>query len=231
MSAILTHMPIEVLPGASRFRTTGAGRDTRHSFSFGMHYDPHNVGFGALLVHNDDRLDPDAGYPDHPHANTEILTWVISGALHHRDDLGHDGVLEAGGIQVLSAGSGVVHTEYADGAPTRFVQSWIRPDDFDQPPSYAQSSVTDEYTCVASSYGAALRLHTRGASCHVATLGSGESIELPDSPRLHVFAATGAVAVGERLLETGDAARLVHEGGRRVHADADSTRLLIWALP
>ena len=222
-------MPIEVLPAGERFRTEEAGRDTWHSFSFGVHYDPHNVGFGALLAHNDDHLGAQAGYPDHPHRDTEIVTWVIEGALHHRDDLGNEGVLEAGQVQLLSAGSGVIHTEYADGLPTRFVQSWLRPDTTDLTPSYARATVTHGLTCVADDEDA-LPLHTRGASCHVATLGAGDAIALPDAPRLHVFTATGSALVGERLLEPGDAARLIHEGGRSVRAESGDTSLLIWAL-
>jgi len=224
-------MPIEVLPASGRFHTKETGRSTWHSFSFGLHYDPHNVGFGALLAHNDDHLDPRSGYPDHPHRDTEIITWVIEGALHHRDDLGHEGVLEAGSVQIMSAGSGVVHTEYAEGTPTRFVQSWVRPDDFGREPSYARAEVAAGLTCIAASDGNALPLHTRGAGCHVAILRTGETIELPDSPRLHVFTATGSALVGDRLLGVGDAARLVHEGGRSLRADSDETRLLIWALP
>lgn len=223
-------MPIEVLPSASRFRTVGKGRDTWHSFSFGAHYDPHNVGFGALMVHNDDHLGPRAGYPDHPHVNTEILTWVLTGALHHRDDLGHEGVLEAGQVQVLSAGSGVIHTEYAEARETRFVQSWLRPDDVDLVPSYARAGVAGGLTRVAAGDGSALRLHARGAACHVAELAAGAEIQLPDAPRLHVFTATGAALIGERLLESGDSARLIHEGGRLLKADS-ATQLLIWSLP
>jgi len=222
-------MPIEVLPAQGRFRTEEAGRDTWHSFSFGVHYDPHNVGFGALLAHNDDHLDASAGYPDHPHRDTEIVTWVIEGALRHRDDLGNEGVLEAGSVQLLSAGSGVIHTEYADGVPTRFVQSWLRPDTTGHTPSYVRAEVGPGLACVADDEGA-LPLHTRGASCHVATLTANEAVTLPDAPRLHIFTATGSALVGDRLLRPGDAARLIHEGGRSLRAETAGTSLLIWAL-
>src|SRR5919107_4408138 len=84
---------IEVHLADSRFRTVTEGTDTRHSFSFGTHYDPANVGFGPLLVHNDDRVRTGAGYPDHPHADAEILTWVLDGSLVHADSTGHHGVV------------------------------------------------------------------------------------------------------------------------------------------
>lgn len=225
-------MPIEVRRAADRFRTTNEGRDTWHSFSFGVHYDPHNTGFGALIAHNDENLDAGAGYPDHPHTDTEILTWVIDGALQHRDDVGHEGVLEAGQVQLLSAGSGVVHTEFADGGePTRFVQTWIRPDEPGLPPDYYRGLAPGPGgTCLASGDDdGGLPLRTRGAACHALVLGPQQRHELPDAPRLHVFVVTGEVQLDAHALRPGDAARLVHEGGRAVRAEG-SARVLVWAL-
>ena len=225
-------MPIEVRPAADRFRTTADGRDTWHSFSFGMHYDPHNIGFGALIAHNDEHLGIGAGYPDHPHADTEILTWVVEGALHHRDDAGHDGILEAGQVQLLSAGSGVVHTEFSErGEPARFVQTWVRPDEPGLPPAYASAGASGPgATCVASGGEGGLPLRIRGASCHTLVLGPQQRQTLPDAPRLHVFVVTGTVHLDSHLLQAGDAARLVHEGGRAVRAEG-TAHLLVWALP
>jgi len=224
-------MPIEVRRAADRFRTTDAGRDTWHSFSFGVHYDPHNIGFGALIAHNDEHLDGGAGYPDHPHADTEILTWVIDGALHHRDDAGHEGVLEAGQVQLLSAGSGVVHTEFADrGEPTRFVQTWIRPDESGLTPAYSLGGAPGPGGSVlASGDDGGLPLRTRGAACHAFVLGPQQRQELPDAPRLHVFVVSGEVQLDAHTLDPGDAARLVHEGGRAVRAEG-TAHLLVWAL-
>ena len=123
---------------ADRARTVESGRDTRHSFSFGAHYDPDNVGYGGLLVHNDDPLSPGAGYPDHGHTDVEIVTWVVSGVLVHRDDTAAAAAdLVAGTLQVQSAGAGIRHSEIADAAsgPTRFVQAWLRPDVYDAAPA------------------------------------------------------------------------------------------------
>jgi len=224
-------MPIEVRRAADRFRTTNEGRDTWHSFSFGVHYDPHNTGFGALIAHNDENLAAGAGYPDHPHADTEILTWVITGALHHRDDTGREHVLGPGAVQLLSAGSGVVHAEFADlGEPTRFVQTWIRPDESGLPPTYSLAGVPGPgSTCVASADDGGLPLRTRGASCHTLVLGPQQRQSLPDAPRLHVFVVTGEVHLDAHALAAGDAARLVHEGGRAVRAEG-TAHLLVWAL-
>ena len=98
-----------------RFRTDAEGRTTWHSFSFGAHYDPGNVGFGSLVAHNDELLPPGTGYPDHPHTDLEIVTWVLSGALRHRSTAG-SGSIGPGQVQRLSYGSGVVHSEVADSA-------------------------------------------------------------------------------------------------------------------
>src|SRR4028119_142963 len=112
-------------PAGLRPTTAGEGRLTRHSLSFGAHYDPGNVAFGALVAHNDDRLEPGSGYPDHPHVDVEIVTWVLEGVLAHRDSLGGAADLGPGTVQVQSAGSGVRHSEIADpgAGPTRFVQA------------------------------------------------------------------------------------------------------------
>src|SRR5919107_462725 len=138
---------IEVRRAGSRFRTVTEGIDTRHSFSFGAHYDPGNVGFGPLLVHNDDRVRSGAGYP---HADAEILTWVLDGSLVHEDSTGHRGLVTPGLAQRLSAGAGVVHAERNDAyrtdpsapaVPVRFVQMWLRPDAPGTPPAYAARAV------------------------------------------------------------------------------------------
>jgi hypothetical protein len=123
---------IDVRRAAERFSTRTEWLASRHSFSFGEHYDPANVGFAALVAHNDDVVAVGAGYDTHPHADTEIVTWVLEGSLVHLDSRGGSHVLVQGSVQLLSAGSGVLHSERNDapGAarPTRFVQMWLRPD-------------------------------------------------------------------------------------------------------
>src|SRR5687767_9863095 len=99
-------MQVEVHRAADRFVTTYGGVVSRHSFSFGRHYDPLNVGFGTLVCHNDDELQPRRGYDEHPHRDLEIVTWVLQGELRHRDSAGNSGVIVPGLVQVLSAGSG-----------------------------------------------------------------------------------------------------------------------------
>ena len=221
---------IEYRTGGDRFVTRAEGRTTWHSFSFGAHYDPGNVGFATLVAHNDERLPPGTGYADHPHSDLEIVTWVLDGALRHTSTVG-SGVIGPGQVQRLSAGSGVVHSEVADGPEeTRFLQAWVRPDEPDLVPGYVASDVAlgAGWTTVAGA-GGVVPLAAAGTSLHAADLAAGARLELPEAPLLHVFVARGAVMLGERALEPGDSARLVDEGGRPVTAEADS-HLVVWAF-
>src|SRR3954452_10402437 len=101
----------EIRDAAGRFLTPGEGVSTRHSFSYGAHYDPDNVGFGPLIAINTETLEAGGGYDAHRHADVEIVTWVLEGALHHEDSTGHSGTITSGVAQRLSAGPGVEHTE------------------------------------------------------------------------------------------------------------------------
>lgn len=223
---------IEYRVAQDRFCTRAEGRTTWHSFAFGAHYDPANVGFGSLVAHNDELLPPGTGYADHPHADLEIVTWVLGGALRHTSTVG-SGVIGPGQVQRLSAGSGVVHAEVADGPEeTHFLQAWVRADEPGLVPDYRSSLVTigTGWTCVADGDGrGVVPISARGTSLHAADLGAGERLGLPQADRLHVFVARGQAMLGERLLEAGDVARLVDEGGRGVTAEADS-HLVVWAF-
>jgi redox-sensitive bicupin YhaK (pirin superfamily) len=225
-------MSMEVRPAADRFRTDGPLRTTAHSFSFGVHYDPHNVGFGALIVHNDELLEPGGGYPDHPHVDTEIVTWVLSGALRHTDDHGHSGVVLPGQVQRLSAGSGVVHAEVSDSAvPTRFLQAWVRPDESGLEPSYLREAVTPVqggWTVLAGDGG--VPLNARGAALHLGQPTPGVELSLPDAPRLHLFVASGSAEVAGQTVGDGDAVRLLDSGALPVRATTPGTQLLVWSL-
>jgi quercetin 2,3-dioxygenase len=232
---------IDVRRAAGRFTTSTEGITSRHSFSFGAHYDPGNVGLAVLVAHNEDVLAPGHGYDTHPHTDLEIVTWVLEGTLQHRDSRGHAGVLRRGVVQRLSAGSGVLHSERNDGGTggrTRFVQMWLRPDESGLEPSYAQQEVAPDGLVPLVSgipaLDAAVRLHTSGAALHVARLAPGESVGLPDAPRLHLFVARGSVrleSVG--LLEEGDAVRLggdASAGGPSV-TGSGAAEVLVWQLP
>jgi redox-sensitive bicupin YhaK (pirin superfamily) len=216
-------MTLEVRRGDGRFVTHAEGRTTAHSFSFGDHYDPDDVGFGLLVAHNDERLPPGTGYQDHPHADLEIVTVVLSGALRHTSTVG-TGLVGPGGVQRLSAGTGVVHAEIADSAEeTRFVQTWLRPREAGLTPSYLVGEV-GAGGLVAVELGVAA-----DAALLVGDLAAGDRVALPDKPRLHVFVTEGVARIGEVPLGPADAARLTEEGGREVVA-VERCRFLVWAL-
>jgi redox-sensitive bicupin YhaK (pirin superfamily) len=225
---------IEVRRAADRFVTREGGRTTWHSFSFGRFYDPGNVGFGPLVAHNDERLPPGTGYPDHEHRDVEIVTVVLDGALRHTDSSGRETVLLPGEISRTSAGVGIVHAEVADpssgpGVATRFVQTWLRPDEPGGAPSYATADVgAPAGLTEVVGPGAALGLGIRGARLHLGRLQPG-TLRLPDAPLLHLFVVVGTVTLGERELVPGDAARLTDEGHRALGTSAGGT-VAVWSF-
>jgi quercetin 2,3-dioxygenase len=230
---------IDVRRAGDRFTTRTDWLTSRHSFSFGAHYDAANVGFAALVAHNDDVVAAGAGYDPHPHVDTEILTWVLEGSLVHRDSLGGSHVLGPGAVQLLSAGAGVLHSERNDapGAalPTRFVQMWVRPDEWGLAPSYCRREAPEVDGLVPLASGiervdAPVRIHTSGSALSVARVRPRRVLALPDAPRLHLFVARGSVRLeGAGRLDEGDAARLTDEGGRALSADAP-TEVLVWQM-
>ncbi|MBA3782657.1 MAG: pirin family protein [Nocardioides sp.] len=211
-------MTLDLYAASSRPLTRRPDRETAHSFSFGEHYDPANLGFGPLIAHNDDKVSPGGGYPTHPHSDLEIVTWVLSGALVHTDSLGHHSVLESGTVQVQSAGSGITHSEIADAAsgPTRFVQAWVRPDVPGGTPSRAVSSPVVAAGLHRVAGGSDLPIGVAGATFWVGSVAS--SVVLPEAPLLHVFDAS-----------SGDAWRVRDEPGRSLEL-AGPGLLLVWAF-
>ncbi|MER5768263.1 pirin family protein [Streptomyces sp. NPDC001985] len=218
---------IDVRRSADRYRggEPDSGIDTRHSFSFGPHYDPDNLRFGALVAVNEERLAPGAGFAEHPHSNTEIVTWVTEGELTHRDSAGHATVVRPGDLQRLSAASGVRHEERNDGpGPLVFVQMWLTPLEPGGDPSYEVVRGLDP----ARPYplpGAGARLHVRGPR-------PGERVALPAAPAVHLHVVRGAVRLDGVELAPGDTARIT--GGRApepVGAGAGPAEVLIWELP
>ena len=225
-------MAVALYAGWQRSSSTAAGRVTKHSFSFGPHYDPANLGFGPLRCHNDDVLDPSSGYPDHPHSELEIVTWVLEGALVHTDSTGARHVVEAGRAQVLSAGTGIRHSEIADpgSGRCRFVQAWLAPTDPGTEPAYVLGEVPPPASgLVDVAGGSGLPLGVVGARLLVARLAPGGTVTLPDDPRQHVFAATGSVVVGDESLAAGDAVRITDEPGHLVRA-SEASELLVWSF-
>ncbi len=229
---------VEVRRAADRFVTETDGISSRHSFSFGAHYDPGDLGHALLVAHNDDLVAPGAGYATHPHRDLEIVTWVLDGGLRHEDSHGHGGLVVPGLVQRLSAGSGVLHSERNDaatGASVRFVQMWLRPDEPGGDPSYAQHDAGTDLAAGGlvplAGPGTAVSLRTRSAVLHAARPGAGGAVELPPAPAVHLFLARGSAELaGAGRLGEGDAVRLEQAGARRVVAGPDGCELLAWVM-
>ena len=237
---------IELRRAAQRFVTTADGIVSRHSFSYGQHYDPGNVAHGPLLVNNEESLAVDAGFGDHPHADAEIVTWVLAGSLVHEDSRGHAGVIYPGLAQRMSAGSGIVHAERNDAyrldparspEPTRFIQMWLRPDEPGLPPSYEQRPVDladldQGWVPVASGHDpdAAVRLGCATATLWVTRLGQGVVRILPEAGHVHAYLAAGQASVeGVGELASGDALRITGPAALRVTGQV-AAELLVWTM-
>ncbi|HEU0101034.1 MAG TPA: pirin family protein [Mycobacteriales bacterium] len=232
--------------GADRFRTVRGGVESRHSFSFGRHYDGANTSYGVLVAHNEDVLQAGDGYRSHPHRDLEILTWVLEGALLHEDSTGGSALVTPGQVQRLSAGSGVVHSERhhdlggAVGARLHLVQMWVLPDRTGTTPRYdrvdvgpalAGGALVPVASGRAAHAGATpVRIASAGAALHVARLQPGRPVLLPEAPYLHLFVARGTVNLeGAGPLTAGDAARLTSGGGQRIAATGPA-EVLLWEM-
>ena len=245
----MTALPaMDVRRAADRRGTRLAWLDSKHSFSFGRHYEPDNTHHGLLLVNNDDVVSPGTGFETHPHRDMEIVTWVLQGSLVHQDSEGNAGVIYPGLAQRMSAGRGILHSEKNDAwrvepdratdEPVHFVQMWVVPDEPGIDPGYEQREIADELlrgglVPVASGlprHAAAIRIRNRDAALHVARLEPGQSVELPEAAYLHVFVARGAVSMeGAGDLAAGDAVRLTATGGQRVTA-IEPAEILVWEM-
>ena len=244
-----TRPALDVRRADQRFSTRIDWLDSKHSFSFGRHYDPANTGHGLLLVNNDDVVRAGSGFETHPHRDMEIVTWVLGGSLVHQDSTGHSGVIYPGLAQRMSAGTGILHSEKNDSwriggerhdEPVHFVQMWVVPDESGVQPGYEQLEVGDELlrgglVPVASGMpqhdgAAAIRIRNRYAALHAARLEPGQSVQLPDAPFLHLFVPRGEVELeGAGPLGAGDAVRFTATGGQRLTA-ASSAEVLVWEM-
>lgn len=232
---------IDIRRSKERFQTEIPWLESRHSFSFGHHYDPKNTHHGLLLVNNDDIVRPGTGFQTHPHQDMEIVTWVLDGELEHKDTLGNAGIIYPGLAQRMSAGRGIWHSEMnpSGDREVHFVQMWVLPDTEAIDPSYEQLDINRELdrgglVPIASGRGhqAAIRVRQKGAVLWGGRLKPGESVRLPEAPYLHLFVPKGAVTLeGAGRLEKGDAVRLTAAGTPAVTADpASGAELLIWEM-
>ena len=231
-SIVIERRTFESLGGANH-----GWLDAKHHFSFASYNDPKRMGWGALRVWNDDTIAPQTGFPPHSHGDMEIITYVREGAITHNDNLGNTGRTEAGDVQVMSAGTGITHSEYnRESETTRIFQIWIIPDERGKPPSWGAKPFpsgdrSGQFVALASGFAGdtdALPLRTNARVLGV-TLKAGESVEYPlaDQRYAYLVPSKGSVDVNGVTLHTRDGAAIQREPVLRVKALEDSELVLV----
>jgi quercetin 2,3-dioxygenase len=205
-------------------------------FSFANYYDPANTQFGALRVFNDDVVEPDAGFPTHPHREMEIVTIPLSGQVTHADSMGNRAVIEAGDVQRMSAGTGLTHSEFNLGEePCHFFQIWLTPDEANLAPSYDQrrfssAAFSNRFCPVASGQGLAdaVTIHT-DATIYRSRLEGGQTLAYTprEARRIFLYLSGGDVLVNGVTLGAGDQARIDRETKLVFTAQHDADLVLI----
>ncbi|MFG2380796.1 pirin family protein [Streptomyces avermitilis] len=215
---------MDVRRAGERYRggDPAAGISSLHAFSFGPHYAPDNLRFGAVIACNEERLAPGAGFDEHPHSHTEIVTWVVEGVLTHRDSTGHESLVRPGDVQRLSSAGGVRHVERNDGPdPLTFVQMWLAPLEPGGEASYEVVHGIADSTPYAVPEAAAM--------LHVRRLSAAERTAVPDAASVYVHVVRGEVRLDGEELGPGDAARIT--AAKDLEAEAlTAAELLLWEM-
>lgn len=210
---------IKVIPSESRYLAEHGWLTSRFSFSFAEYYDPANLHFGPLRVFNDDIIQPGTGFDMHPHADMEIVTYVVEGSLEHRDSMGNIGIINAGELQRITAGTGMFHAEYnpSQDAPVHLFQMWFLPQQRGLTPSWEEKSFTKEAqrnrllpVVSGEKRDDTLFIH-QDMTLYLSTLDAGMEITHQQAPgrRIYLFVIKGDVSLDEQHhLRQGDAARI-----------------------
>jgi redox-sensitive bicupin YhaK (pirin superfamily) len=227
---------IAVRPAADRLRTRIDWLDSRHTFSFGEHYDPRFMGYRALRVINEDRVAPGQGFGTHPHRDMEIISYMLDGALRHEDSMGTGSVINVGDVQRMSAGTGVLHSERnaSDTKPAHFLQIWLMPERNRLPPSYEQRTFPlnerrGRLTLIASrdSRDGSVAIH-QDVDLFSAILGPAQQVRHELRPGRHAWiqVARGDVTLNGGALHAGDGASASDEAALDLVASTDAEVLL-----
>lgn len=227
-----------------RFEDLGSANfgwlQAKHHFSFGNYYDPERVHFGILRVVNDDRVAAGSGFDPHPHENMEIITYVREGEIRHKDNLGNQGATKAGDVQVMSAGTGVAHAEYASETErTVLYQIWLFPREKGVAPrwdaaAFDKTPVKDKLRLLVSGHendvkNGALMIHA-DARLWGGRLNTGTTLTQDFGPRVYLLISAGEVKIGEDTFRAGDALALTDEGPVTIEALQES-EVVVLELP
>ena len=231
---------LQVRKSESRGKANHGWLNSHHSFSFGHYHDPEHVGFGPLLVINEDKVEGGQGFGTHGHRDMEIISYVLDGALEHKDSMGTGSVLHYGDVQRMSAGTGVRHSEF-NGSQTEkvhFLQIWLQPNEVGIPPSYEEKHFTPEsklgqLRLIASKDGreGSVLVH-QDASIYATIMTSGDSLkhELAAGRLAYVHVIRGEVTVNGTALQAGDALKITQETLVTLE-QAKASEILVFDLP
>lgn len=212
---------IKIRPAHERGAVNLGWLDSRHTFSFGNYYDPNHNNFGPLRVINEDKVQPGQGFGTHGHKDMEIVTYVLSGELEHKDSLGNGSIMRHGDVQRMSAGTGILHSEFNPSTeqPVHLLQIWLLPGQQGLEPSYEQTAFADDEKCdrlrlVGSSDGrdGSVTIH-QDVALYAASLHSGVSINHTLQPHRGAWiqVASGTISVNGQALSAGDGAAIAQE--------------------
>lgn len=228
---------MQIIRAKDRFHLESDWLSAYWLFSFDRYYDPHNLSFGPLRVFNHDTVNAGAGFPTHPHREMEIVTYVLAGELTHKDSTGGRGVIQAGEVQRMTAGTGIAHSELNASAtePVRLLQMWVLPERSGLTPSYEQKQFTPEQRtgkllAIAAGHptGEAVKIH-QDATFYVARLRNGDQVahELQPHRRAFCYVIEGEVALNGETLGSGDQARITDLTQLKITGANDSEVILI----
>jgi len=231
---------IAVRPTDARGTANFGWLDSKHTFSFGRYYDPEQMGFGNLRVINEDRIQPSQGFGTHSHKDMEIISYVLEGALEHKDSIGNGSVIRPGDVQRMSAGTGIAHSEFnaSDTESVHLLQIWIIPNQAGIEPSYEQkhfpvAEKQGKLRLVASPDGKdnSVKIH-QDAYLYIAALNERDRVNhLTNNNRsIWVQIAKGAVEVNGQTLQAGDGAGISQETNIELIATSDNTEILLFDL-
>lgn len=229
-------MTLKVRKSEERGRANFGWLDSKHSFSFGHYHDPKHMGFGPLRVINDDRVAPGGGFPTHPHSDMEIISYVLEGALEHKDSLGTGSVIRPGDVQRMSAGSGIRHSEFnaSKTDPVHFLQIWIIPEKKGIAPGYEQKAFPDaekrgRLRLIGSRDGRDGSVAIRqDVDLYATLLVNGDEVEHTIGPGRGgwVQVARGSVSLNGETLREGDGVAVSTSGNLRIAGLGEAEVLL-----
>ena len=210
--------------------------DARHHFSFASYHNPKRMGFGALRVINDDIIKAGTGFDTHPHKNMEIITYVRKGAITHKDSNGNEGRTEAGDVQVMSAGTGIYHSEFnMESEDTNIFQIWIEPNKIDVEPrwdshEFPKEAATDALTLLVSGDGDAPLSIYQDSSIYAGSLAEGTTLDHPIKHQAYVLVSEGSLDLDGYILNEGDGMEVVDVSSMTINA-LKNAKILVIDIP